>query len=195
MSEADRQKWERRYAERDYKARTHPTLLLVEWLARLPRGRALDLASGTGRNALYLAAEGYQVDAMDIAEAALERGRCDAAERGLEVNWMAVDLDDAALPAHRYDLIVIARYLNRGLTDGIMAALADGGHLLYEQHFHTEQPVDGPTSRGFRLEPNELLRLFAPLRTRFYREEIMQDADGRSMALAQLVACKGSPGY
>ena len=195
MSEADRAKWQRRYGERSYTARTHPTALLEEWLARLPGGQALDLACGTGRNALYLAAAGYRVDAMDIATAALHRGARRAAELGVEVNWIDVDLDSVALAPDNYDVVVVARYVNRGLSDALLDSLRDGGFLLYEQHFHSEQQVDGPRSPSFRLQPNELLEMFRALRVLYYREDLMADADGRTMALAQLVACKGSPGF
>ncbi len=164
MSEADRDKWQRRYGEGSYTARTHPTALLEEWLARLPGGRALDLACGAGRNALHLAAAGYRVDAMDISTIALARGAQRAAELGVEVNWIAVDLDSAELAPDSYDLVVVARYLNRGLTDALLKSLRDGGHLVYEQHFVTEQEVDGPRSQSFRLQPNELLEMFRALR-------------------------------
>lgn len=195
MSDADREKWDRRYAEGSYTARTHPTALLDEWLTRLPRGRALDLACGAGRNALHLAAAGYQVDAMDISAVALARGAARAAELGVEVNWINVDLDAVALTPDSYDLVVVARYVNRGITNALTASLGEGGHLVYEQHFLTDQEVDGPRSRSFRLEPNELLKMFRGLRVLYYREALTTDPDGRTMALAQLVACKGSPGF
>ena len=195
MSDADRDKWESRYAEGSYTPRTHPTPLLEEWLVRLPGGRALDLACGAGRNALHLAAAGYQVDAMDISAVALERGAARAAELGVDVNWINVDLDSAELTPDSYDLVVVARYVNRGLTDALMDSLRDGGYLLYEQHFLTDQEVDGPRSESFRLQPNELLEMFRALRVLYYRENLMRDSDGRNMALAQLIACKGSPGF
>ncbi len=195
MSDADRDKWERRYAEGSYTPRTHPTPLLEEWLTRLPRGRALDMACGAGRNALHLAAAGYQVDAMDISTVALAQGAARAAELGVEVNWINVDLDTAELSPDSYDLVVVARYVNRALTDALMASLREGGHLVYEQHFLTEREVDGPRSQSFRLRPNELLEMFRDLRVLYYREGLMADRDGRTMALAQLVACKGSPGF
>jgi len=195
MSDADRDKWERRYAERSDTARTHPTPLLEEWLARLPRGRALDMACGAGRNALHLAAAGYRVDAMDISSVALQRGAARAAELGVEVNWINVDLDSAELIPDSYDLVVVARYVNRVLTNALTASLRDGGHLVFEQHFLTQQEVDGPRSESFRLRPNELLEMFRGLRVLYYREALTTDRDGRTMALAQLVACKGSPGF
>ncbi len=131
MSDADRDKWERRYAEGSYTARTHPTPLLEEWLVRLPGGQALDLACGAGRNALHLAAAGYQVDAMDISTVALERGAARAVELGVVVNWINVDLDSAELTPDSYDLVLVTRYVNRAITDALLASLRDGGHLVY----------------------------------------------------------------
>ena len=195
MTDADRDKWQRRYAEDGHKPRTHPTPLLEEWLPRFPRGRALDLACGAGRNALRLAQAGYQVDAMDISIAALKRGAARAADFGVEVNWIDVDLDTAELSPNSYDLVVVARYVNRHLTDALTGSLRHGGYLLYEQHLLSEQDVAGPSSRNFRLRPNELLEMFGALRVLYYRESLMTDPDGRTTALAQLIACKGSPGY
>ena len=65
MSTVERDKWNERYREGAYEERTHPTALLAEWLPRLPRGTALDVACGAGRNAIYLAAHGYRVTAVD----------------------------------------------------------------------------------------------------------------------------------
>lgn len=198
MSQADREKWERRYAEGSYEARTHPTRLLVDWLPRfaIPAGaRALDLACGAGRNALYLAARGLRVDAMDISSVALERGAARAAEMGVQVNWINVDLDEAELETRCYDLVVVARYMTGNLTHALVESLRDGGYLLYEQHLRTDRPVSGPTNPEFRLAPNELLDMFRSLRVLYYREGLMEDPNGPTMALAQLVACRGSPGF
>ena len=198
MSQDDREKWQRRYAAGEYEERTHPTRLLEDWIHALPRpvgARALDLACGAGRNALYLASQGYRVDAMDISSVALERAAARAAEMGVTVDWIETDLDDTSLASNRYDLIVGSRYVNRALADDMVAALRDGGHLLFEQHLRTDRDVGGPQSARFRVAPNELLKMFAALRVLYYRELIIDDPDGAAMALAQLIACRGSPGY
>ncbi|HWM27888.1 MAG TPA: hypothetical protein VNQ14_05490, partial [Woeseiaceae bacterium] len=67
MSETDRLKWDERYRCGSYGGREHPTALLAEWDPRLPHGRVLDVACGAGRNSLFLAATGRQVDAIDIS--------------------------------------------------------------------------------------------------------------------------------
>jgi SAM-dependent methyltransferase len=195
VSNADRLKWDERYREGSYEARTYPTELLEEWLPRLPRGRALDIACGAGRNSLYLAANGYRVDAIDISGEAIERARASALARGLEINWIVADLDDAPLPPETYDVIFIARFLHRGLMPRAKEALRQGGVFLFEHHLISSSPVGGPGSREFRLRPNELLHLFWDLRVLYYREHLDDDRDGRRMALAEIVACKGGCGF
>ena len=108
MSDADRDRWNARYGAGEYAARTHPTVLLSTWLAKLPHGRALDIACGAGRNALFLADHGYQVDAVDIADVALQRASATAEAASLSVNWIARDLERETLPDGPYDLIVVS---------------------------------------------------------------------------------------
>ena len=190
MSDAERDKWDARYRDGAYEGRSHPTALLATWLPRLPRGRALDVACGAGRNALFLAANGYEVSALDISRVALDRGQRAAAERSLSIDWLCADLDDdpeRALPPGRFNLIVWARYVHPTLMPYLIARLAAGGALLCEQHLTTDAPVAGPTSAGFRLAPGELSRSAAGLRIEHSYEGLVVDPDGRSVALAQLI--------
>ena len=196
MAEADREKWDRKYAEGSYRSRTYPSPFLVEWLAALPKGRALDLACGTGRNALCLADAGYEVEAMDISGVAIERARAAARERRLEVSWRVADLDGFEPPPGRFDLITVIRYTNRKLMVRLPEALAEGGMLLVEHHLLTSQPVAGPTTRDFRLAPNELIDLYhRRLRVLFHEERISPDPDGQRVALVRFLGCRGSPGF
>ena len=75
--------------------------------------------------------------------------------------------------------MVVARYVNRRLTEALIASLREGGFLVYEQHFVSTQQVDGPRSCSFRLQPNELLDMFRDLRVLPYREALMTDPDER----------------
>jgi SAM-dependent methyltransferase len=190
VSHAERDKWNARYRAGAYSERAHPTALLADWLDRSPRGRALDIASGAGRNALFLAAAGYAVDAVDISSVGLDRGRAAAAEHGVDVSWHCVDLEErpGALPSGPYDLIVWVRYVNAALWLAVLPRLAPGGHLLVEQHLVTDAEVVGPTSAAFRLAPGELARAAAELVTVYEHEGLVVDPDGRTAALAQLIA-------
>lgn len=191
MSTAERDKWDARYRDGAYEGRAHPTALLAQWLPQLPRGRALDVACGAGRNALFLAANGFAVTALDISAVALARGQRSAEERGLDVTWLCADLDEnpaTALPAGTFDLIVWVRYVHRTLMPALAARLAPGGILLCEQHLASAAPVAGPTTAGFRLTPGELERSVAGLTPLHTYEGPVVDPDGRDVALAQLVA-------
>jgi 2-polyprenyl-3-methyl-5-hydroxy-6-metoxy-1,4-benzoquinol methylase len=191
VSRAERDKWDERYRTGAYEDRAHPTALLADWLARLPRGRALDVACGAGRNALFLAAHDYRVDALDISAVGLARAHDDAARRGLDVNWLCADLEDpadAVLPTGPYDLIVWVRYVHHALLPHLAARLARGGHLLCEQHLRTSAEVVGPKNPAFRYEPQQLERAASGLRVVHYREGLIVDPDGRTAALAQLIA-------
>jgi tellurite methyltransferase len=192
MSDADRKRWDQRYRDGSYRARPNETVLLRKWQPELPSGRALDVACGAGRNALYLAECGYEVDAVDIAPFALQQARATARERGLEVNWMEADLDTFVPEKGRYDLIVVARYINRRLLPRLAAGLRPGGALVFEHHYRTELEVDGPKDPDFRLAPGELRQQFSGLDIRFYREGLVSDPDGRTMALAQMVAFRNA---
>ena len=195
MSDTDRERWNARYASGEYAARTYPSPLLATWIDRLPRGRALDVACGLGRNAIHLAANGYGVDAMDISGVALAKARERAVAAGVAVNWIEADLERPDIARDAYDVIVVARFLDRPLIPRLVDALRPGGHVVYDHHYITSADVGGPASRRFRARPNELLERFRALRVLSYEEGIVADPDGRRMALARLVACKGSPGY
>ena len=195
MSDADREHWNARYASGKYAARTHPSALLAAWIDRLPRGRALDVACGLGRNAIHLAAHGYDVDAMDISDVALAGARRRADAAGVSVNWIEADLERPDIAPGTYDVIVVARFLVRPLIPRLVDALRPGGHVVYDHHYITPADVDGPSSRRFRARPNEMLERFRALRVLYYEEGIDDDPDGSRMALARLVACHGWPGY
>jgi tellurite methyltransferase len=193
VSAAERDKWDARYRDGAYEGRSHPTALLAEWLPLLERGRALDVACGAGRNALYLAANGFDVVALDISRVGLERGRGAAAERGLVVDWLYADLDEEpadALPAGPFDLIVWVRYVHRTLMPHLIARLGSGGTLVCEQHLRTDDPVAGPASAEFRLAPGELRRSAQTLHIKHDYEGLAVDPDGRSVALVQLIGTK-----
>lgn len=191
MSQAERDKWNARYRDGAYEGRTHPTALLEAWAPRFPRGRALDVACGAGRNSLYLAALGYRVDALDISEVALDRARRSAGGRALDVHWQVADFDEdpaPVLPHDGYDLIVWVRYIHRRLMPHLLERLKPGGYLVCEQHLVWDGNVAGPRNPAFRLRPGELRSSVPPMTVLHDYEGLVTDPDGQDVALAQLVA-------
>ena len=219
MSRQERVDWDRRYAQGGYRPRQTPSPFFERWLptvlgemgtaggasARGPApgpaspapGRALDLATGTGRHALRLAEAGFEVDALDISEVALAMAREKAAERGLRVNFVAADLDAIDLE-REYDLITVFRYRNPALWPKLIEALAPNGWLLVEHHLRTSLPVDGPGDDAFLMRPGELLEAFASLRIVHYDEAVEPgDRPGANTTyvMVRFAACKGDPGW
>ena len=187
MSAADRRKWDARYRAGAYESRPHPSAFLESCLPLLPRqGRALDLACGTGRNALFLAGLGLTVDAVDISSIALAKGRSQAA--GLAIDWRERDLDDGIDCSTRYDLIVNIRYVNLPLLERLVVNLNPNGLLLVEQHLRTDRPVVGPQNPAFRVRPGELKQVAKMLNVVRFEEGLFEDPDGNTAALARLLA-------
>lgn len=141
--------------------------------------RALDVACGDGRNARWLAELGFAVDAIDVSDVAVAALREVAAERGLRVDARALDLERDPLPAGPYDAIVCLSYLQRDLFAPIARALAPGGVVLYETfaRAHVEE-LGRDFNPAYVLERNELLRAFADLHVRHYREGVAERRGG-----------------
>ena len=156
---ADRTKWETRYRAGDRPHDGPPSDLLRRWLPEAAPRRALDVATGLGRNALYLARAGYQVDAVDISPTALREAARRARREGLRgIRWIAADLDRWRPPRGQYDVVVNSFYLNRRLLPALRAAVRPGGVLIVETHL-IEAGADGkPPRRRYRLRPGELRR-------------------------------------
>lgn len=171
-----------------------PARFLQEQLARLPKGTVLDLASGQGRNALYLAELGYTVEAMDRDQPALAALAETAGRRNLS-NLTTTYLDLEADPTHppdlgaaRYDAILVFFYLHRPLFPSLLQALKPGGLLIYETFL-----IDNhlrrchPRRKEFCLAHNELLHLAGGLRVLHY-DESERDSGPETSFTAQLVA-------
>jgi SAM-dependent methyltransferase len=143
----DREKWNERYGTDELVWRAEPNQFLVEEVERLTPGRALDLACGEGRNAVWLASQGWKVVGMDFSSAGLAKGRRMADERGVEVTWVEADAVSWIPPRSGFDLVVLM-YLQlpydqrRAALGHAAAALAPRGVLLVVGHDATN-PTEG----------------------------------------------------
>src|ERR1051325_6035100 len=108
--------WDERYRSGDY-PNDEPHPLLTRFAAQLQPGRALDVACGTGRHALWLAAHGWQVTAVDSSSVALEILQQRAAQAHLGIDTRLADLErhEFEIEPRGYDLIVVCNYLQRDL--------------------------------------------------------------------------------
>jgi len=168
-----------------------PSLFLAENIRLLPRGKALDIAMGHGRNAVYLAAQGFEVDGVDIAEDAVDAALALAADQSVTIHAQAGDLEkNYRIAAHAYDLIICFNYLQRSLFPSIEAGLKLGGMVVYETFIVDQARFGRPRNPDHLLKHNELLHRFRNLRVLRYHEGIMSD----HKAVAGIIAEK-APGY
>jgi len=190
----ERDLWNQEYSRGTHASREPDPFLLsafrdfVEPLHPQP-GRALDLAGGTGRHALWLAEKGWRVTVVDVSEVALAQLQRNSESRGLEIQSVAADLSTAAarkqLVTQRYDLVLVFFYLERKLFPALVRALKPGGLLIYKT-YTVEQLrfTGGPRHPLHLLKPNELLRAFRGLRVLHYRETV------RDKGVAEFVGLK-----
>lgn len=144
-------------------------------------GRALDVACGSGRHALLLAASGLRVHALDRDPARISALSQAAARLRLVLDVEVRDLEAGAVDLGReaYEVVVVVHYLHRPLFPALVRALKPGGLLLYET-FTTAQAARGePRNPHFLLDPGELMRLVAPLEVLRQREG---EFEGRMVA-------------
>jgi len=164
-----------------------PTRLLVDNIQLLPTGRALDVAMGTGRNAVYLAKKGFDVEGIDISPEAVSRALDQAREAGVTLKARVADLEiNYHIEKSAYDVIICFNYLQRSLITQIKNGLREGGIVVYETFTVDQAQFGKPKNPDYLLKYNELLALFRDFRCLYYREGIVEERK----ALASIIAKK-----
>ncbi|WP_372728676.1 cyclopropane-fatty-acyl-phospholipid synthase family protein [Nocardioides sp.] len=161
----DVESWDTRYAATDLVWSAAPNQFVADGLADLPPGRALDLAAGEGRNAIWLAGRGWDVTALDFSKVALDKGRAVAEAQGLgdPITWLQADATTWRADSS-YDLVVVA-YLQlppdqrRAAHRHAFAALEVGGTFFLVAHDSTNlvEGTGGPQDPMVLMEADDVL--------------------------------------
>lgn len=186
MSARDRERWNQKYANRAPSSIVQPDEWLVEAfpviqtsLATAKSGRkTLDVACGLGHNAIWLARQGWRVDAVDIAPNGLELAGQSANANDVHVSWIEADLDEWTPAANRYDLAIVFRFLDRETVPRIVrTGVCPGGWLVYETFSaaQCERPDNHINNPSFTLAPGELATLFPDFDVVTHREDVLRD--------------------
>jgi tellurite methyltransferase len=144
-----RTNWNERHAARE--TPTEPAAFVADRAHLLPPGgRALDVAGGTGRHAVWLARRGFEVTLVDVSDVGLARATSAADDAGVMIATVQVDLaaEAESLPPGPFDAIVVHHYLDRDVWSALPDALAPGGVLLVCQ----------PTVRNLERHPRPSAR-------------------------------------
>ncbi len=192
----EREDWNRKHGGAGLLFGVEPNRFLVAETEGLVPGRALDLACGAGRNAVWLAERGWQVTAVDFSDVALANARSLGADRGVHVEWIEGDLRRWLPPAASFELVAVL-YLQlpaeerRVVLGRASAAVAPGGTLLVVGHDlqNLNGGWGGPKDPSVLLTPAEvaaeLPRLEIEKAERVIRP--VEDDDGEHQAIDTLV--------
>ena len=181
----DRDRWNARYDVEEYVFDKQPIAFLKQNVYLLPKGKALDIAMGEGRNGVFLATHGFQVLGLDISEKGLRKAHSLAKEFNTSIETKVVDLEHAHLPENTYDVVIMSYYLQRDLFPQIKKTLKPGGMVLVETYNedHARHKPDFP--REYLLKTNELLDVFKDFKIIRY-----QSHDDQKSAYSSILAQK-----
>jgi 2-polyprenyl-3-methyl-5-hydroxy-6-metoxy-1,4-benzoquinol methylase len=196
---AHRNRWDERYSSDHYIFGTEPNTFLASAVASLPRGRAICLGDGEGRNGVYLAEHGFTVTAMDVSSVGMEKAAALAVDRGVHITTVVADLANYDLGIGTWDLVVciflhLPPALRTGVHQRIAAALAPGGSVVLEAYTPRQLQfgTGGPSQVEWLMTPDILRHEFAAL-TMIHLEEVERSVhEGRGhdgpAAVVQLIA-------
>lgn len=142
---------------------------------------ALDLGCGGGRDAVYLAEQGWQVSAIDQQGRVIERAKSLAKHNGVAVNWLCCDLrSEDCLPDQSFDLILMNRFLNRSLYPYMRAHTRPGGYVLISTFAEGAEVFGSPKNPNLLIKKHELAKEFAEFEV--IVDKISRIEDGRPVA-------------
>jgi SAM-dependent methyltransferase len=164
--------WNEVFTKRQGREFPHNQFLAEMIKGRKP-GKALDIGIGEGRNALFLATQGWEVTGFDISDVGVKLAQEVAQKKGLKLEAFVEDADRFDYGKQRWDLVV-GMYMHAVITrnaEKIMEALKPGGILVVEG-FHRDLNRRGVQGEYFGYQSNELLKAFARLRVLYYEDTI-----------------------
>ena len=207
QQEKQQKKWNQIYKNKGLKGNTQsnlpqPCSLLSQYQYLLPtHGTAIDIACGTGGNAIFLANHGLTTRAIDISDVVIEQlnsrnvpgltANCQDVEKHPKLTCITNPTNTLPNSQGKFNVIVVSCYLYHDLCPAIIEALTPGGILFYQTFHQQKQSSSGPSNPKFLLKNNELLDLFSPLDTLIFHQLSNQgDLSQGNRDLSSLIAQK-----
>jgi len=195
MSVQDKEKWDAKYLKKSQLLKPRDASAnLKNALLHCCGKNALDLACGAGRNSIYLASSGFSVDAIDIAQIAIDELDAEATKQNLssKINTKLVDLDSYMIEENKYDLIVMANFLDRTVLKNAKKALKKDGILFVETYMINEENEKTKSDISNLLASQELKNIVGDsLEILYYDEFKNEDYEIYKMQKQVIVAKKG----
>ncbi len=167
--------WEERYAGEGYLFGKEPIAFLKHYAGVLKTGRTIDIAMGEGRNAVFLASQGFQVEGVDCSAKAIEKAKRLATEKGGTVEAKVQNLDFFLMPLMKYQTILMTYFRPQArFFSEIRRGLVQGGTFLLEaytvEHFKKQNPPNPLIDFEECYKPNEILGYLKDFHILYYRE-------------------------
>lgn len=190
QSMSTKERWNQKYNRKMYVYGKEPAAFLKQRTGMLKKGKALVLAMGEGRNAVYLAQHGFDVTGVEISDVAIEKCKRLAAERGVTVTTIVADLTYYHMGKAQYDLITNFYYYDKSLFPKVIDALKPGGMFILEQ-FSMDHPKHGarfgPRNPDYLVKSNELLEIFKSFRILYYEDTVVELDEGMHKGTAAVI--------
>ena len=169
------QVWEERYASDSYLFGKEPVISLRSQIGCLKKGKALDIAMGEGRNSVFLASQGFQVEGVDCSAKAVEKAKKLAAEKNVSIEAKTQNLDFFLMPLMKYDSIVMTYFRPQArFFSEVRRGLVAGGTFLFEaytvEHFKAHSQANPLLEFEECYKPNEVLTHLKDFHLLYYRE-------------------------
>lgn len=167
--------WDRKFNKSGYVYGKIPAKFLADNFRYIkPGGKVLDMGMGEGRNAVFLARQGYNVVGIDISSVAIKKARMLAEEFGVRISTVVASLEKYKIQRGSFDAIICFYYVDRNLHNKMMSWLKPGGVIIYESHTDKQKELKGFRNyeSKYLLRESELLKLFSGMRILKYEEPL-----------------------
>ncbi len=177
--------WDKRYLEKEFAYGTEPNEFLKVEINKLKSGTALFLGEGEGRNAVYAAKLGWQVDAVDFSISGKDKALKLAKENNVDINYTIMDFEKYPFKKNYYDLVVmiflhLPKEINQIIFQGSISSLRQGGKLIIETFSkeHINNTSGGPKDPELLFLEKELLKLTTGLKTELIESKTINLTEG-----------------
>ncbi len=181
--------WDRRYREGFYNGVLEPHDLIKRFYHEIPKGVVIDIAMGTGRDAAFLSAKGYNVIGIEKSREAIKVFQREFGGHHGGVSCIIGDADFLPFRDNIAQGVVVFYFLIRGIMGDIKAMLKKGGILIYETFLKRQNTIDRWRNPEYLLNDGELYSYFSDLELLFY-EEVISRAGKKDKAIARFVGRK-----
>lgn len=189
MAQKDKEKWNKKYKNTPRLMENRdPSKKLLESIKHANGKKALEIACGTGRNSIYLAKNGFEIEAYDISDIAINH------IKNLNIKNLKAfqkDLENFTPKIDEFDLIVQTNYLDRNIIPNLKKALKKNGIIIIETYMEHEENEKPPSDPTFLLKKDELKKLFDEFEILDYEESFNEKHEMYKMRKQSIIAKKG----